>query len=152
NKIEVKIKKGIPSNGFQVVAEGLGEQARTSKETSGDLIIKVVVDDDAMFKRQGDHLSFISKPHTTLTLAESMIGKQVDIPHFCGKITINTRMFGIIEPGKTYRIPGKGMPTENDSNRYGDMLLNFSIVYPSSPLSDESITSLTEVFKKIGIL
>ena len=151
NKIDVKIKKGVPSDGFQVVADGLGEQARTSKETSGDLIIKVVVDDDSVFKRQGDHLSFISKPHTTLTLAESMIGKQIDIPHFCGKITVNTRMFGIVEPGKTYRIPGKGMPLENDNNIYGDLLLNFTVVYPSSPLSDESIVSLSAVFQKVGI-
>lgn len=136
HKIEIKIPPGA-DNGHSVVFNGLGEQAITSDEQSGDLIFQIRVQNHPKFKRQGNDLVYIE----TITLADSICGKQITIPHFAGDISVECSDFGVIEPNKPYVIKGKGMPN-------GNLLIIFNIDYPQK-LSKGDRERLRDVFNNL---
>jgi len=150
-RVDVHIPRGVPSTGFVLTMTGLGEQATSSHETPGDLHVRIIVDDDATYQRRGNDLLLKNPSLLGLTFVESIIGKVFDVQHFTGKISVNTRMFGIIDPGKEYTISGKGMPYEGDTSRYGDLAMKFAINYPSNNMSDADVAMLEEVFKKMRL-
>lgn len=154
-RVDIQIKPGVPSTGFRTTVEGAGEQADTSADTPGDLHINVVVkdvDNDGNVQRygaSGEHLLLINKDLTTLTLAESILGKKILVPHFTGKFAVDTRSFGIIQPGKEYAVKGKGMPLSKSSQTatHGDIILKFEVTYPADRvLTDAEHDTLTIAF------
>lgn len=135
-KIDVKIPAGVQT-GHRFVMHGLGEQADKDNEVSGNLILEIFVQPDPNFQRQGQDLIYTVK----LTLAESIIGKMVTIPHFGGDITINLEEYGIIQPQKSYILAGKGMPPN------GNLVLVFNIdYYNKKVLTSEERNTLKAAF------
>lgn len=96
---EITIPKGT-TNGRQFVFEQWGEQAVKSTDISGNLIVTVNVETDSHFVRQGNDLLFTVK----LSLVESIVGKNLTIPHYEGDIKLHSGGFGIINPAKMYTI------------------------------------------------
>lgn len=138
------IKIEIPKNtvsGYKVLFNGLGEQPQKTGEQAGDLIVEVIVNEDPYFIREGDNLIFKTK----ITLAETFIGKDIIVPHFDNNITVNTKMFGIINPKKGYHIKGKGLGGK------GDLIFIFEIIYPDKVIDNNDSESLRAIFRKIGI-
>jgi DnaJ-class molecular chaperone len=43
------------------------------------------------------------------------------------------------------------MPYESNPSKFGDMIINFEVNYPSKKLSKEDIDTLSNVLKDIGI-
>lgn len=121
-KVDIKIPAGVQT-GHRFVMQGMGEQAENPNETSGNLILEIFVQPDPNFQRQGQDLIYTVK----LTLAESIVGKMITIPHFVGDIAINLEEYGIIQPQKSYILPGKGMAG-------GNLVLVFSIDYYSKKI------------------
>jgi len=118
--INLQIEKGI-QNGAQQSIQGLGEQARSQKERTGDLIITYKVKSHPLFERRGDDLRYVM----TISFQESVDGLDISIPHFSGPVAFNTRKtFGIIDPRKDYVIHHKGLNTRSN------LLVNFDIQYP----------------------
>lgn len=116
-KVEVKVVPGVQT-GHRFVIHGLGEQAMGDNDTSGDLIVEIFVQPDPHFQRQGQDLVHTVK----LSLAESILGKSLIIPHFGGEIAISLQEYGIVQPQKSYIIPQKGFPG-------GNLVLVFQIDY-----------------------
>ena len=144
--IDVELPPGV-ATGFQKSFKGLGEQALKDGDTCGDLIIEVIVGPDRLFERVGPDLTMTVE----ITLAESMIGKVLEIPTLDdGKFTVNTADFGVVRPGDTYRIQGRGMPKAGGGK--GCLLLTFKVAYPppASKLDAEKKEKLLEVFKECG--
>ena len=145
-RVEIIIPMGI-HNGHNIQLEGLGEQPKMEGESPGDLILQIVVMEDPHFQRNGHDLL-----HTVqLSLAESIIGKKITIPHFGGSFDINTAEYGVVQPAKPYCIPDKGMPI-NAGKQYGQLQLQFSIQYPTSKWSEQQKELLQDVFQKVGLL
>lgn len=130
--------------GKQIVFENLGEQPQKIHEIPGDLIIEIIVQNDPNFIRyKNNDLQYKTK----ISLAESFIGKDIIIPHFDQNIEINTSIFGIINPNKTYIIKNKGL------GNIGDLIINFEILYPSDKVIDDNNKKLLiDIFKNINIL
>jgi len=131
---QTKYKKEITANlslpagvtsGYKTMFQEMGEQAKTSNQKSGDLIMEIQIAEHPVFSRQGNDLYY----KCNLTYIESVIGKEITIPYFGGDITININDFGIVYPGQKYKIDGKGMPIMN-TPRFGNMYLEFVITYP----------------------
>lgn len=141
--VELVLDRGIES-GKQFVIEGWGEQAYKKGEIPGDLVIDVVVDEAGSFKRVG--LDLIH--HTTITLRESIVGKEIVVPHFEGDLKLQLRGFGIINPNKQYTVYKKGMVTTND---VGNLHLRFDVRYPDGSLDESSIEKLQKTFDEVGI-
>lgn len=140
-KVEVKVPAGVQT-GHRFVISGLGEQALGDQEISGDLIIEVFVQPDANFQRQGQDLVYTAK----LSLAESIIGKIITIPHYAGDIVISLEDYGIVQPHKSYIIPQKGMPG-------GNLILIFQIDYAKKQqLTAEERATLRAAFVACGMM
>ena len=118
--INLHVEKGIHS-GTQHRLQGLGEQARSNRERTGDLIITFNVKPHPKFERRGDDLRYVM----TVTFQESVEGLDVTVPHFGGPVQFNTlKQFGILDPRKDYVVHGKGL---NDRSK---LLINFDVQYP----------------------
>lgn len=139
-RVEVKIPAGVQM-GHRFMFQGMGEQAVSDNEVSGDLIMEVIVQADPNFQRQGQDLIHTVK----LTLAESIVGKVITIPHFAGELVLNLEEYGIIQPHKTYIINGKGMPG-------GNLVIAFQIDYNKTTLNVEERKLLRNVFKECGMI
>jgi DnaJ-class molecular chaperone len=118
--INLHVEKGIHS-GTQHRLQGLGEQARSNRERTGDLIITFNVKPHPKFERRGDDLRYVM----TVTFQESVEGIDVIVPHFGGPVQFNTlKEFGVLDPRKDYVIHGKGLTEQ------ARLLVNFDVQYP----------------------
>lgn len=139
--LNVDIKMNIKT-GDTILYKELGEQATKCDDIPGDLIIEINVESDPYFERNGDNLVYNSK----ITLAESIIGKEIIVPHFDEYFKMNINTFGIINPKKLYTIKNKGLGNK------GNLDFIFEIIYPDKMLDNSEIDSLSVIFKNIKIL
>lgn len=137
---ELHIPAGV-ATGHRVVCGGYGEQACVIGETPGDLVFEIVVQGDPNFQRQGNDLVYSVK----LSFFESILGKQISVPHYANTFDFNTGDYGIIQPNKPYIIKGKGMTS--DSN----LILVFHIDYPAKVFTEEEKQILETTFKQVQI-
>lgn len=135
-RIDIKIPRGVET-GHQVTITGCGEQAQQPGDITGDLILEVLVQLDQQFERRG--LDLVHK--CQINFKESILGKTIQIPHYEEPIQINLSDFGIIQPGKEYIIPNKGMVTDNSK---GKLIIICQITYPTKVLNDNQ----KELFKQ----
>ena len=56
-KQEIEIPKAV-IHGFEIKLNGLGEQTQTPRETPGDLILRILIDEDKNFTRNGNDLIY----------------------------------------------------------------------------------------------
>jgi DnaJ-class molecular chaperone len=138
--VRVNIPKNV-NNGHHVIFKGMGEQAQKSTEEPGDLVVEIMVNEDPYFGRENNNLIYKSK----ITLVESLVGKNIIVPHFDEHINMNINIFGIINPNKRYHIKGKGLGGE------GDLIFMFEIVYPDRVLTNEEREYLSNSFMTINL-
>lgn len=138
NVIQITVPKGV-EDGRQLVFEGLGEQPKTDNEMAGDFVVVIKIEDSDLFKREALHLIY----EKDITFKESVIGKEIMIPHFEKEFKINTRTFGIINPNKRYVVYNKGL--KNDIGKEGNLYIKFNIKYNEKILNEEQIKTLTEI-------
>jgi DnaJ-class molecular chaperone len=139
NRIELQIPPGV-QHGHTMVIPGLGDQALRDNEISGDLVFHIHVQKDPVFVRQGNNLVM----NIPVSFVETMVGKEVNVPHFAGSFTVHTADFGVVQPDHVYKVQGKGMPN-------GDLHMVFKVAYPSKKLSQEERDTLQAVCKKVGL-
>ena len=128
-------------NGYNIIFPSLGEQPTKSNEEAGDLVINILIENDPYFERENNNLIFKTK----LTLVESITGKNITVPHFDEPVTINTHIFGILNPNRRYHLKGKGL------GKSGDLIFQFEIEYPEKTFDNYDIQTLNNVFKNVGI-
>ena len=145
-RIDIDISAGIIS-GKQIRIEGMGEQRQQADETPGDLILQVQINDHILFTREGNDLKY----YALLTFKESIIGKTFTIDHFSGPIEVNTRDFGVIQVAKKYEIRDKGMPIDAAKTRFGNLIIQFDISYPSAPLDSNAIAVLEGALNTLNL-
>lgn len=142
--VELVLDRGV-DNGRNFVIERWGEQSSKKNQIPGDLIIDVIVENDQNFTRVGCDLLYT----TTITLRESIIGKEITIPHFDGDYKVNLKGFGIVNPNKQYTIFNKGMVNKQKT---GNLHLRFNISYPDGSFDDEQIKLLHDTFDKVKLV
>jgi molecular chaperone DnaJ len=120
NKVDIEIPRGV-ENEKQLIYKGLGECPKTENEVVGDLVVIIKIDEGVFFKRNGQDLIYESN----ITFKESVVGKNILIPHFDKEFTIDTSTLGIINPIKKYVINKKGLP--NERGDFGNLHIKFNI-------------------------
>lgn len=139
------IKVEVPQNArhsHQIVFKGLGEQVQKEREEPGDLIVQINIEKDPYFEREDDNLIY----RCQLTLAETFLGKDILIPHFDEHFSINTNIFGIINPNKRYHLKDKGL------GNMGDLIFVFEIIYPDKVLDSCGRDSLRNIFTNLQLI
>jgi len=140
--IVVKIPAGV-DNGTSIRVKGKGE-AGVEGGSSGDLYVSVRIQQHPVFVRQGDDL--VCKIEIPYPVA--VLGGEVEVPTIDGS-KIKMAVPQGTQPGKVFRIKGKGMP-DLHTGRKGDLYIEVSIQVPSK-LNERQRTALREYAKTLGI-
>jgi len=126
-RLEVKIPPGV-RDGSRVRIPGKGEPGYATG-TSGDLYLAVSVKPHRLFERRSDDL-YVEVP---VPLTVAVLGGEVLVPGLKGKLALKIPPES--QNGRTFRLPGQGMPHLGDSS-HGDLLAKVNIVLPTK-LSEE---------------
>jgi DnaJ-class molecular chaperone len=120
-RVEVKIPAGV-RDGSRVRAAGEGGFGTGGPR--GDLYLHVRVRPHPVFERREDDL------HVELPIAvwEAALGAEVDVPTLRGKVTM--RIPSETPSGKTFRLPGYGVPRARGDGR-GDQFVRVKVVVPT---------------------
>lgn len=121
-RLMVKIPAGV-DNGAVVRLGGQGE-AGTAGGPPGDLLVKIVVSPDPVFRREGQNL-LVDLP---VTIAEAVLGAKVDVPTITEGPVVLTIPPGT-SSGAKLRLRGKGVP-DRQSGQRGDQYVVVKIVVP----------------------
>jgi curved DNA-binding protein len=125
-RLQVKIPAGAHT-GTRVRIAGEGASGRSEAE-AGDLYIKVIVQPDPRFTREGDDLTV----DVTLDLYTVVLGGEVEIPTMTGRVTLKINPG--TQPGQLIRIRGKGMPrlrARKDDDTHGDLYVRINVDIPA---------------------
>jgi len=139
NEIEtviINMPPGIDENDTLVIK---GKGNIINDDLKGDLHIKVKINNNSIFKRQGLDL-FLQK---NLSLKEALCGFSFDIPHLNGKLLCLNNMNNptVIKPDYKRVVPNLGMTRENTT---GNLIIEFIVQFPEA-LSSEQISGLKDI-------
>ena len=121
-KITVKIPAGI-DNGQAISLRGQGGAGRNGGP-AGDLLISVTVRPHEFFKREGTSV-FLDHP---VTFLQATLGAELEIPTIDGKVKWS--LPAGTQPGTTFRLRGKGIPSVNGRGR-GDQYVTVNVQVPT---------------------
>lgn len=136
-EISVAIPTGV-SSGEMIRLAGAGEAIPGG--VPGDLYVKVHVQEDTTFTKEGSDI-YMPLP---IKLTEALLGMERSIQTLDGAVTI--KIPAGISHGELLRVKGKGVPLKN---RRGDLLIRISIILPQK-LSRQA-RKLIEELKNEGI-
>lgn len=142
--IELVIPKAT-DNGHVFIYDGWGEQAHKPNEHSGNLVIKILVQDHPIFRRNKLDLFM----NIDISLVDSIVGTNITIPHFKEEFTLHTRGFGVINPSKQYTIFGKGLEDSNGTT--GNLHIQFTVQYPNKVLIESDCNALRNTFRLVNM-
>lgn len=110
----------------------------------GDLLFIVQEKSHETFKRQNKHdLIYIAN----ISLKHALLGAKIEIPMLDGrKEAINIPH--VIEPNFVKTVHGLGMPRAGYQGSYGDLLINFNILFPKE-LSEAKKKEVEKVFQDV---
>jgi curved DNA-binding protein len=126
-KLEVDIPPGSKT-GTRVRVSGQGER---STGRSGDLYLKVRVQDMPGVKRKGDNLLVVVE--TDLYIA--VLGGEVEVSTLGGPVMLKIPAGS--QPGRTFRLHGRGMPNLRNPTQHGDLLAEVKISLPQKLNKEE---------------
>jgi DnaJ-class molecular chaperone len=131
------IQKGIEHDKY-IVISGMGIQGNSFSTEPGDLVLVMKIDSDPLFVRRGNDLIY----KTNIFLIDSIVGKDIEIPHFKENIHINTSRFGIIKDNQEYILSGYGFHD-------GNLIVQFIVEYPTKQLSNEEKQEFINIYNKV---
>ena len=146
-KIGIDLERGVP-DGHKYKMANVGDEFPGIE--TGDLIIEIFLQEHKDFIRKGADLWYKCR----ILLYEALIGVKSAINHLNGKrILIQTKPDEIIQPETIKTVKGFGMPFFNSPDKYGNLYVEFKIVFPDK-LNKEQYKKLSEIFKdeKINIV
>ena len=139
-KIVIDIDKGVP-DGHRYTKSGEGDEYPDIE--TGDLVIEIYLEKHKDFIRKGADLIYKCE----ISLLEALTGLKIALTHLDGRrILIYTKPGEIIQPEKLKTVSELGMPFFNQPFRYGNLYLDFQIVFPDK-LTPEQNQKICEILK-----
>jgi curved DNA-binding protein len=126
-KLEVSIPPGSKT-GTRVRVSGKGER---SSGQPGDLYIKVRVQDMPGIERKGDDLYM----ELETDLYTAILGEEVQVNTLGGQVMLKIPAGS--QPGRTFRLRGRGMPKLRDPSKHGDLLASIKLSLPKKLSKEE---------------
>ena len=133
--VEVKIPKGAVS-GMSFVVPGMGDFGKNG--IPGDLVVTVAEIPDDFFKRDG--LNLIC--HKSISFYQACSGTEIFVPSPSGEGKYKIIVPPGTQPGKVFRLQGKGIP-EMSGDFGGDIMVMIDVVVPKN-LSSQQLEILKE--------
>jgi len=102
-----------------------GEGTQVPGLKFGDVIIKVVTDPDARFRRTENDLYY----RHSITLLEALVGFRHTLVNL-NEATLIIERNAVTSPDTVIQLIGQGMPVMGTWNSYGDLFILFEIRFP----------------------
>lgn len=128
-KLRITIPGGI-ANGQTIKLAGQGG-AGANGGPNGDLYITFVVEDDPKFKRVGNDLFTTAD----IDLYTAVLGGDEMVDTFDGKVKL--KVAAGTQNGTKVRLRGKGFPVYKQDGKYGDLIITYNVVIPTSLTSEQ---------------
>jgi curved DNA-binding protein len=143
-RLEVKIPPGART-GSRIRISGEGAQGRAGGE-AGDLYLRVNVQTDPQFERDGDDL----RVDAPLDLYTAILGGEARVPTLNGSVML-TIPAGT-QNGQVFRLRGKGMPHLRQPEQHGDLYAEVSVQLPTelTARQRELFEELRRISKEAG--
>jgi molecular chaperone DnaJ len=140
DEIDVKIPKGS-LHGTSYIVSGKGDFTKSPCDP-GDLIVTMEEIPHPVFKRDG--LDLICEK--TISFKEACLGSEVYVPNLKGG-DYKIKIPGGTQPGKIFRLQGKGLPEFNGFIN-GDILVKVGISVPQNLTEDQKtrVEQLDDIF------
>lgn len=137
-KLRITIPAGI-ENGQVIKLKGKGAPG-SNGGTAGDLFIKFNIQDDPIFKRDGDNLY----QQVDVDLYTAVLGGELLVRTFDGQVKLQVKPY--TQNGLKMKLKGKGFPVYKKEGSYGNMIITFDVKIPRS-LSEQEIALFKELQK-----
>jgi len=141
SKVTINIPKGM-ADGESCIFEGQGNAGKYGGR-AGNLIVVIDEENNTKFTREGSTLVY----NNSIDLFTALLGGTITIPTMTNDVKVNLEPG--IQPGKTLRLKGKGMPSGRNSSSYGDMKVVLDVKLPTN-LSKEAKAKVEELKKLIN--
>ncbi len=145
DKLKVKVPPGV-ATGQKLKLKHKGHEppafAGTAAGAAGDLYVIVNVEDHPLFRRRGPDL-MVEVP---VTFTEVALGADIPVPTLGASTTI--RIPAGTPSGKSFRLPGRGLPAIEGSGR-GDLHVRIVVEVPLA-LTSEQRAAITSLADKLG--
>ncbi len=139
-EIHIEVPAGI-SNGEMIRMSGMGEAV--SGGQSGDLYVKINVQADKLWKREGNDLVI----KHSIKLTDALLGVKQSVEGLDGLIDLDIPAG--VSAGEVLRVKNRGVPHVHDKKARGDVLVKLDIAMPKK-LSKKAM-SLVEQMKEEGL-
>jgi curved DNA-binding protein len=126
-KLEISIPPGSKT-GTRIRVSGKGER---SSGQPGDLYIRVRVHDMPGIERIGDDLHM----ELETDLYAAILGEEVEVSTLGGPVMLKIPAGS--QPGRTFRLRGRGMPKLRNPSQHGDLLATLKISLPKTLSKEE---------------
>ncbi len=136
----IDVPAGI-SEGQSLRVRGEGD-AGIRGAASGDLYVRIHVEEDARFARDGDDI----RSQVTLSVPDAILGTEIPVETVLGKTQL--KIPAGTQSGQVFRIKHKGMPVLNTS-RFGDHYVTVDVEIPAKLSREER--RLVEEWRKLRI-
>ncbi|KAM0971903.1 hypothetical protein TB2_019327 [Malus domestica] len=141
-QVEVSIPAGVESGDTISIPEAGNSGARGSE--AGWLYIKIKVDEDPIFSRDGADLYVDS----SISFTQAILGGTVEVPTLSGKIEVKIPKG--VQPGQHLVLRGKGLPKHGFLVKHGDQYVRFRVKIPTE--LNERQRAILEEFAKEEII
>jgi DnaJ family protein B protein 4 len=136
--VQIDVKPGWKS-GTKITFEGDGDEDVNME--AGDVVFQIEEEKHQRFTRRDADLVY----RRTVTLEEALCGTKFDVTHLDNKTVTVDCSNDLITPKFVKRISGRGMPkSKSTKGEKGDLVVEFDIVFPSRPLTDEQKKKIKE--------
>lgn len=133
--IYLDITKGIDNNEIVTIKD---KGNRLSHDNKGDIEVKIIIDNESKFERNGIDLIY----KRDITLKESLCGFTFDLCYIDGReFKINNEAGNIIPPDFRKTISNFGITRDNST---GDLIIIFNIIYPKT-ITEKQIKELSNI-------
>jgi len=140
--VEVKVEMGMK---FDEVISFTGQADEEPGLPAGDIIfvIKPKQDDPTVFQRAGSDLVMEKE----ISLVQALTGFSFILKHLDdNEYVISHKDHEVIAPDTLRVVKGLGMPTRGDPSKFGDLIIKFSVKFPSQKLSQKDREALKKMF------
>ncbi|CAB3404977.1 unnamed protein product [Caenorhabditis bovis] len=141
--LEVEIEVGA-DDGHTQVFHGEGEPH--IEGDPGDLKFKIRLQKHPRFERRGDDLY----TNVTISLQDALNGFEMHIEHLDGH-RVQIQRDKVTWPGARIRKTGEGMPSLEDNNKRGTLIVTFDVAFPKTEFGDEQKKQIIELLQQSDV-
>jgi len=145
--VEVNVEKGMK---FDEVISFTGQADEEPGLPAGDIIfvIKPKQGDSSQFERAGSDLVMEKE----ISLVQALTGFSFVLKHLDdNEYVISHKDNEVISPNTLRVVKGLGMPTRGDPSKYGDLIIKFTVKFPSQKLNPKDREALKKMFPETEV-